>query len=252
MKRWLPAMIIIFLFAPSAWADVAAEHYNRGNRLYEQKDFAGALAAYDAAYDAGADDADLFLNLGNAAFRRNELGLAVWAYEMGLRRGPRHDDLRFNLRYAEAFLRDDLPEVEEAFLVRLAGAVAMTFTAGEALVVAAVAWFALGLVALLWLPRRKWRGRLVLTMVVAGMILLVFAPLAGWRAYDQFAMERAVVTADELVVRTAPTAEASEAFTVHAGLRLEILDQRSRFARVRVASGLQGWVPVNSYRTISP
>ncbi|MDP8224213.1 MAG: SH3 domain-containing protein [Candidatus Lernaella stagnicola] len=251
MKRWLGWLTVLLVLVPAtAWADAAADHYNRGNRLFEQNEFTAALEAYEAAFAAGADDADLFLNLGNAAFRAGQHGEAVWACEMGLRLAPRDEDLRYNLRYAEAFLRDELPEGEHAFLVRLAQRVALTFSAREALGIALFAWLILGVTAMLWLPRR--RSWLLALGIAAVFILLIFGPLAGWRIYDQHVISRAVVIAEEAVVRTAPAADAPEAFTIHSGLRFELIDQRADFARIRVASGLQGWIPKESFRRLMP
>jgi tetratricopeptide (TPR) repeat protein len=249
MRRWAAMVVALCLLAGPAWAGVATNHYNRGNRLYEQEKYPEALEAFEAAFDAGADDADLYLNLGNAAFRAGKIGVAVWAYEMGLRLTPRDEDLRFNVKYARAFLRDDLPEVKEAVLVRAASAVAQYFTATEMLTAAALAWAVLGLVAMLWLRLRR-RGLLIAAGVAAWLLFLVCGPLAAWHVHDQHARQKAVLVAEEQIVRTAPTAEAPEAFTIHAGLRIEVIEQRPHFARIQVGGGLQGWAPNDSFRLI--
>lgn len=250
----LYAIVVLLTLAAAApvWADVAADHYNRGNRLYEQERFAEALTAYQAAHDAGAEDADLYLNFGNAAFRIGETGLAVWAYEKGLFLAPRDNDLRFNLRYAEAFQRDELPAVQQVWLVRAARAVALWFTTGEALALAICGWLLLGAAVMAWRLVRRGRAWLVVAGVVALLLLVVFAPLAAWRLHDRFGLDKAIVTADEVVVRTAPADDASEAFTVHGGLRLEIVEQRHRFGRVKIPTGLQGWIPTDAYRRLHP
>jgi hypothetical protein len=250
-RRILLAWLCVIALAAPVAADVAADHYNRGNRLYEQKDYEAALAAYEATYDAGADDADLFLNLGNAAFRANRLGTAVWAYDMGLRRAPRDADLRFNLRYAEAFQRDELPAGDELLLQRIGRTVARWFTTEEALAVTAAAWLLLGLAVMAWLPSRR-RG-LWLTLGLAALVVaLAFAPLTAYLVHQQLAVKRAVITADQVVVHTAPAPDAAEAFTIHAGLRVQILDERDRYARARIPTGLEGWLPQDTYRTLKP
>lgn len=251
MRRLLPLLLIVLLAAP-AWADLAAEHYNRGNKLFSESQYAEALAAYQAAIDSGADDADVYLNFGNAAFRLNEVGLAIWAYEMGLRLVPRSEDLRFNLRYAGAFMRDKLPPPDEVFILRVGRALAAHFTAGEALAGAASGWLLVGLAVLLWGPWRRFRRRAIALGVIGALLLAFFAPIAGAVVYRQVAVERAVVVAEEVVVRTVPSPTAKEAFTIHAGMRLELIEVRDDYARARIPTGFEGWLPVETYRELCP
>ena len=253
-RWWLSVFLAAWWLAAAApaFASLAADQYNRGNQLYAAQKWAEALAAYQAALDAGADDADVYLNFGNAAYRANSIGLAIWAYEMGLRLAPRDADLRYNLRFAAAFQRDELPPPDDVFVVRVGRALAHWFTAGEALVGATVGWLALGLGVLLWGPLRRRRG-LVVTLAALGLaILLFFGPLAAWRVHDQLGRDKAVVVADQAVVRTAPAPQAKEAFTVHGGMRLEVMELRDQYSRVRIPTGLEGWIDRAAYRDIRP
>jgi uncharacterized protein YgiM (DUF1202 family) len=84
------------------------------------------------------------------------------------------------------------------------------------------------------------------------LLLLSFGPLAAWRVHDQLGVHKAVVVADQAVVRTAPAPEAKEAFTVHAGMRLELIEARDRYSRVRIPTGFEGWIERDSYRAVSP
>ena len=246
-------VIVLAIFSATiSYADVASDQYNRGNKLYADKKYAEALAAYQATLDAGADDPDVYLNFGNAAYRAGSIGLAVWAYEMGLRRAPRDPDLRFNLRYAEAFQRDELPPRDEVFVLRAGRAVAHYLTAAEALSGAAVGWVLVGLAALLWAPWRRHRGMVIVIGALGLLLLLFFGPLAAWRVHDQLGVHRAVVAADQAVARTAPAPEAKEAFTVHGGMRLVIIDTRDRYSRVRIPTGFEGWIERDFYREILP
>lgn len=249
------ALFIIFCLAqcaaPVFAGDLATSQYNRGNQLFQENKFQEALTAYQAAIDAGGDDPRLFLNFGNAAFRLNQVGLAVWAYEMGLRLAPRDEDLRFNLRYAEAFMRDDLPPADQVFVLRAGRAVASRLTATEATLLASIGWFLLGLAVLLWRPWRRYRGIVIAIGSLGLLILLVCGPLAIWRLHDQFGVDKAVVVAEEAKVLTAPVPDAKEAFTVHGGLNLRIIESRDRYARVRIPTGLEGWIDRQAFQAVA-
>jgi hypothetical protein len=170
---------------------------------------------------------------------------------MGLRLAPRDDDLRFNLRYAEAFRRDELPKNDEQFLMRLFDAVASRLTAAEAAVIAGVAWLILGLAAIAWV-RSRHRVALAIVAGAALLVLAIFGPLAAWRMHEDYGVRHAVLIADQAVVRTAPAGDAPEAFTAHAGLPLQLLDERDAWCRIRIPTGLEGWVERSAYRALRP
>jgi len=248
-------LLALVLWPSLAAADLAAEHYNRGNQLYAQGQYAEALEAYQAAYDAGGDDADLYLNLGNAAMQARRIGLAVWAYEKGLRLAPRDRDLRANLAFAEKNTLDELPEIDHAFLWRAGGWWVRLFSLTEGLIVAVTAWALAWAMVLLWQPLRRRRVWLALVAGICLAVFLISVPVAAWRLYDQTVRRRAGVVADEAVVRQAPADDAPEAFVVHAGLRLEIVEIRDTFARVRVPTGVDrgdGWMHAAAFRRLDP
>ena len=60
-----------------ATAPVSA--YNQGNKLYAQKDYAGAAAQYEEALKAGPS-APVNFNLGNALFKSGKIGQAILHY----------------------------------------------------------------------------------------------------------------------------------------------------------------------------
>ena len=77
-------------------------HYDIGNVLYRQEDWAGAAQQYEQAL--GAADADLSsraaYNLGNALFNDKKYDDAVKAYTRALKSTPKDADAKHNLEMA--------------------------------------------------------------------------------------------------------------------------------------------------------
>ncbi len=82
--------------------DAPQLHYDIGNVLYRQENWAGAAEAYEQAL--GAADPDLSAraayNLGNALFHDEKFDDAVKAYTRALKGTPKDDDAKHNLEMA--------------------------------------------------------------------------------------------------------------------------------------------------------
>ena len=82
--------------------DAPQLHYDIGNVLYRQENWAGAAEAYEQAL--GAADPDLSAraayNLGNALFHDEKFDDAVKAYTRALKGAPKDDDAKHNLEMA--------------------------------------------------------------------------------------------------------------------------------------------------------
>src|SRR5262245_59590007 len=81
--------------------------YNQGNKLYAQKDYAGAALAYEDALKAGPSAAVHF-NLGNALFKSGKIGQAIVHYRRARYLDPRDADVSANLNFARAYRVDKL------------------------------------------------------------------------------------------------------------------------------------------------
>src|SRR5262249_11164242 len=94
-----------------AWCAVLAlvlgpvQAFNEGNKLYAQKDYAGAVQAYEQALQGG-HDARAHYNLGNALFRTGKIGEAIANYRRAYYLAPRDRDVEANLTFARAYRVD--------------------------------------------------------------------------------------------------------------------------------------------------
>lgn len=90
--------------------------YNLGNSLYRQGRYLEAANSYEKVARVEADDikaSDAWYNLGNSYFKEYEndktkgeyLTNSIDAYKDALRRNPKNDDARHNLRVAQLLLK---------------------------------------------------------------------------------------------------------------------------------------------------
>jgi len=223
----------------AATTDPTAE-FSAANRLYAEGKFGDAAGAYQKILQTGAASPALYFNYANAEFKSGNFGRAIAAYRRATQLAPRDAEVRANLDFARNQVQG--PTIRESRWSRSAGWLG-TLTLNEWTELAAAAFwllFAL-LVAMQIRPALKSTLR-PLTLATLAATLLSGAGLAIDAAIH-FSRPAAVVVAPDATARSGPFDEAQNAFTVHDGAELAVLDQRDNWLQVTDGSGRIGWLP---------
>ncbi len=237
------AALVIAGASTSARADTS---FADANRAYQDGRYAEAVEHYEALVDRGIVHEDLYYNLGNAYFRVGQLGPATYNYERALRVSPSFLDAAYNLQLARraAFgeVLDRLEEAERdplwvrAVTVASSGALAVALAALSILVFGA--WMIIRLLA---------SGLLRTAMVVAnsfaGVGLVACAALLAGHIYFLERVNLGIVLDDQVVMREGADAGRAARGRVYAGLRVVVVEREAGWLRVRLATGVEGWVP---------
>ena len=245
-------LVVGALLAPRALS-AQTEIFERGNQLYQEGDFTGAIEAYEAVRAAGFVSPTLNYNLGNAYFKSGDLGRSILEWERALVNSPSDPDTRANLELARTLTADAVEPLPRFWL----------FTA--------LSWW------VQWLPRR------LLIFLVGGAWLLACAGaatriwsgspdvrrLAAWLATTGAAVlvvlgtnllvreleigrpDRAVVLARAVQVRSAPAEDDDlTLFEIHEGTRVRVEQRTGSWAEVVLDDGKVGWVPIDVMEVI--
>jgi len=229
-------LLVVFVFAGRVFAaDVNAE-FNAANRLYAEGKFAAAAGAYEKILQTGAVSPALWFNCGNAAYKLGQMGRAIAAYRRAELLAPRDDEVRANLDFVRKQVEG--PTLRESRWEDWLG----TLTLNEwALLAAVTFWLTFILFAVRQL-RSAWRSRLrSLTAAAVALTILSGAGLGAATAIH-FSQPTAVVVAAEATARSGPFTEAQDAFKVHDGAELAVLNRRDNWLQVSDGAGRIGWL----------
>lgn len=246
-------VIALSLAALPARADLTDDVWKRGNDAYLRGDYAAAIAAYEQLDRQQIVSAELTFNLGNAYYRQGQLGRAIWCWERALAIDSDQDDARYNLAQARKVestrVHDKIEGAErEPTWIR---AVTQLGTATETWLFVSlyVAFFvALGL----RLRARRQAGPdptegghgsawTALAAILGAGAALAGLLLIGRVAIDH--MPSGIVLSDQADVKEGADPNYKTSFQVHAGLHVRLLDHDQDWVRIRLANGLEGWVP---------
>jgi hypothetical protein len=178
----------------------------------------------------------LYFNDGNAEFKLGHVGRAIAAYRQAALLAPRDSEVLGNLEFARNQVQGATvrPERWQAIFSLL--------TLNETTCLVAVAfWITLGL-----FTARQIRPALAsrlqgLTLAAVGVTVLLGLILAV-QAVGRFSSQTAVVTESNGIARSGPFDDAQNAFAVHDGAELSVLDHHDDWLQVADGTGKIGWL----------
>lgn len=216
-----------------------------GNRLYQEGDFAGAAARYEAVLETGLESAVLHYNLGNAHYRMGDIGLSVLGYERALRLDPRHDDARANLALVNRQLRDRIEPLPRFWLLVALEWWRDLLPRPVLALLLALCYLVTGTAVVLRVLGRGARGRglFARTAWSAGAATLLLGTTLLVRETGLGSPTEAIVVAKEVRVLNAPSEESGlTLFALHEGTKVRIDDRAGEWAEIVLADGKVGWL----------
>jgi tetratricopeptide (TPR) repeat protein len=219
-----------------AFAEKPPAAFEAANRLYMEEKYSEAATTYGILEQSGQKSAALYFNWGNALFKSQQLGKAIAAYREAEELAPRDPDIRANLEFARKQRQGPSlsPNKSQQWLRRL--------TLNEwAVLMAAALWIFFGALALLqWRPAliRSARG----VLIVLGVGTLILCGCAAAAFLNQRSDRLAIVVTTDAVAHNGPLDQSPNAFTLHDGAELAVLDRKDEWLQVEVDAGRSGWI----------
>jgi hypothetical protein len=229
----------------AAHADALGEgrgHYEQAMTIADptarKAAFARAAVSLGEATRANPDRPELLADWGNAALGAGDVATATLAYRRALAVDGGNARARRNLawlrsRQGDLFRPQSAAGATEALLFFHAWPRARRLLVGAAAFAAAV------LLLVPWSGRRR-RGLAAAAVLPAAIWLAMLASVA---LEDRH--ERDAVVMDAVVLRAADSAGAPASLTqpLPRGAEVAVLERRADWARIRIASGTEGWIP---------
>src|SRR5262249_55498131 len=174
--------------------------------------------------------------------------------ERGVALDPSMDDARFNIDVAQALVaarygKDRVKDADKDPLwIRIATwlprpVVAWAFLAVDVL-------FFILLIVVRFLPSGLLRTGLLVVTAFAGVAGAAIGVVFAVNVYYQNSAHSGVVVADEIVIRDAPSDKSREGPKLHAGHHARLLFEEGGWERIRLANGMDGWVPKDAFEKI--
>ncbi len=245
MKKIILLLVVGWLaIGPSEAQGALQEIWNQANDAYTNGDYPAAIAGYDSIAREGYVSDRLYYNLGNAYFKNNQIGKAVLSYNRAQRLSPGDEDIRHNLRVANAYVKDRIEAVPEFFLASWLRSLMHTMASNTwavmsllflALALCGVAFFLLS--ADVAYRKAGFYGGIVCLFLF--VVSVVFSSLERSKILHP---DEAVVMLASAPVKSSPDHASKDLFILHEGTKVSLGEQTGEWCEIRIADGNKGWI----------
>jgi hypothetical protein len=252
LKTFLIAVCVLFCAGTRSFAQDARTLFDEGNKQYLQQQYPEAIKSYESVLKAGLESGELQFNLGNAYFKTGRLAEAILAFERAHKLLPNDDDVNFNLQYANLRVVDKIEPVPQLFIYRWADAMLTFFPRSVQLWLIYCSFLAmLASFSYLLFARTFTMRRISLLMgMITGAWFVVSVVFYGINSYRSSTTVYAVVMSDVANIKSAPDKKGGDAFVLHTGVKVQVLDEVNGWKKIRLADGKVGWIPEDECETI--
>lgn len=250
--RRLILLSLMLCAARQVPAATPEEMLRQANQLYQQGKFSEARDAYGAILSSGYESPDLYYNLGNACYKSGSVPGAILNYERARRLLPGDDDLRHNLQIANMVITDRIEPTPRLFVWDYWDAVKSFFSL-TGLTMTVYLFYALtAVMASLFFLSRTYALRKIAILAGSGFLLvfLFFLVVLVARLGDVTRTDEAVVMSPIVTVKNSPDPKSSDAFVLHGGVKVQLIDRVGSWSKVRLADGKVGWLEGSAVEVI--
>ncbi|MDO5608407.1 MAG: tetratricopeptide repeat protein [Capnocytophaga sp.] len=225
--------------------DKATENYNTGN-------YQTAIGEYQKIIQSGYESSSLYYNLANAHYKLNQLPESIYYYEKALKLNPEDEDVRNNLSFAQQMTIDVITPLPQTWLKRVSDSITSWFTIHIWQLFPIIGVFLFVIFFLLYyFFQQTMLKRIFFTAMgisLLGSIGTYF--IADFHKKNIDSQEFAILFDNTVRVYTEPNTYSTEAFILHQGTKVGLLENLNEWVKIRLADGKTGWVKRSVLRVI--
>ncbi|PKG53517.1 tetratricopeptide repeat protein [Olleya sp. 1-3] len=246
-------ILYIFLFFCGSITAQDQSVFDQANALYNDGKFQDAIDKYQSIVDGNQHSAEVYFNLANAHYKLNNVGPSIYYYEKALQLKPEDADILNNMEYAKQMTVDAVQEVPELGFSRFFNKVTNLFSFDDwaKLAIALMVIF----VVLLLVYYFTYSTQSKRVSFILGFVFLFLSLSSVGLAFQKQALNNrdnpAIVFAQKSEVKTEPNLSGNEAFTLHEGTKVLVLDTINNWKKIKLADGKTGWISAKDIKLLN-
>jgi tetratricopeptide (TPR) repeat protein len=247
------AFVLLWSLIFGLWASLNAQSVNQlytsANSLYKQNQFEQAAAAYEKILAQGYRTPEVYYNLGNSYYKQGNTGKAILNFERAKKLSPEDEDIAHNLKLTQLKTADRIVPVPQLALTAAWNSfISSQSSKGWSYFALGYIWFTLLLFAIyLFIAKKRF-------VFVLGFLFFLISIVSVSLAFKQSNTEEnsdfAILLVENVNVKSAPDINGTDLFTIHEGIKFQILDVVGSWNKIRLADGKVGWIEKNLFEKI--
>ena len=242
-------LFIFLLVSQTFWAQTA---FNEGNKYYEKENYEAAISSYESVVHSGKQSPELYFNLGNCYYKLHKVAPAIYNYEKALLLNPNDTEIKSNLEFARKMTIDDIKVIPKVGFSKLI----QDFTAKYyydtwAWIAVVFAFLFLMFFVGYYFSHSTVLKRIFFFGMFVWLIGIGLSAASGFYEKSRMDNERpAIVFAETTSVKSEPKSAATDAFMLHEGTKVYILESIANWKKVELTDETTGWIEDSAIKEI--
>jgi tetratricopeptide (TPR) repeat protein len=246
MKNIFYILLLIFQIS------LAQNAFDQGNKFYEKENYQAAIKSYQSVLNTGKQSAELYFNLGNCYYKIQKVAPAIYNYEKALLLSPNDTEIKTNLEFARKMAIDDIKVIPKVGFSKLI----QDFTAKYyydtwAWIAVAFAFLFLLFFVGYYFSQSTFLKRVFFFGMFFWLLGIGLSTASGFYEKGHMDNERpAIVFAETASVKSEPKISATDAFVLHEGTKVYILESIANWKKVELTDETTGWIEESAIKEI--
>lgn len=226
--------------------------FKSANDAYNEGDYVKAADRYLEILEKGEHSAELYFNLGNAYYKLNQIAPSIYYYEKALLLKPSDSEIKNNLAYSQNMTLDAIEILPETGLSNLYKRFTgfLSFDQWAKTAVIFMILFVLLYIAFYFF-KYSTRKRIAFIGSLLALLLSVVSIVFAFIEYEDFKLDNpAIVFSQESQVKTEPNNRSQQAFVLHEGTKVNVLEELGEWKKIQLADGKTGWIATESIKLL--
>lgn len=243
-------ILLLLLFVSQVfWAQTAFE---QGNQQYQKENYQAAISSFESIINSGKQSAEVYFNLGNCYYKLHKVAPAIYNYEKALLLSPNDSEIKTNLDFARKMAIDDIKVIPKVgFDKLLADFTSKYYYDTWAWIAVVFAFLFLAFFAGYYFSQRTVMKRIFFFGMFLWLFGVFLSTASGFYEKNRIETERpAIVFAETAPVKSEPKNSASDAFVLHEGTKVYILESIANWKKIELTDETTGWIEENAIKEI--
>lgn len=218
--------------------------FEKANNLYNSEKYSEAIGVYDQILNTQQHSIDLYFNKANAHYKLNQIAESIYNYEKALQLNPSNEDVLTNLAFANNMRIDKIDVIPSTGFSKLFSAF-VNMVSFDTWAVFGVVFMMLfvGCFVLYSITRYTSKKRIYFIVALSGLLLSVLSITFAYQQESNMKTTRyAIVFSKESKVKTEPKLNSEEAFVLHEGTKVKVLESFDGWVKIKLSNGSVGWL----------
>lgn len=246
MKKYL------YLFLLTFQVSLAQTAFEKGNQFYQKENYKAAISSYESIINDGKQSAELYFNLGNSYYKLHKVAPAIYNFEKALLLNPNDKDIQTNLDFARKMAIDDIKVMPKVGFNKLIQDVTSNYHYDTWAWISVVFAFVFLLFFVgYYFSQTTLLKRIFFTGMFVVLLGISLSVASGIYEKNHYKNEKpAIVFTEIATVKSEPKATSSDAFVLHEGTKVYVLENIANWKKIELTDETTGWIEADAIKEL--